>query len=999
MARSRTLASYLAAFALTLTLPVLAAALVATYQFAASERSRLEALANDANQDIVRLIDREVSVLVAMLEALAIAFSWDEGGIDHFDAVLRAHALKTGKNVVMVNAEGQQIVNTRVARGSPLPVTADPSMLNEWAKTKRAYISGVFRGSTSRQLQVQVAVPVFRADRLVAVISAIIPAERLVELLREGLPQGPFYATILDRSGAIIARSVEPENFIGKPFPALAAVTVERKGTFSLVNPQGVAIYGYYRRPEISNWVVAAAVDHAALTTPLNRSLQILALVAGGLAALAMGGAWWIGRRLTRAHGALAAAAQALGHGLPVPPPNTGLREANMVGDAMAVASLSIAHQSSELALANQQLEERVASRTRDLSEKTALLQTTVDTMNEGVMIISETGRIALSNRRTSEMLGLPEELLGKAPSLDELLAFQRERGEFAEPAGSSEQAFRDLPEAGLSAFQHRRPDGARLDVLTVPIRGGRGFLRTFLDVTEQHRHAHDLVVAKDAAEQANRAKDDFLANMSHEMRTPLNAVIGFSEQLLRCSDRPTEVLQGAQRIQSAGVALLCLVDDILDLGKIEAGIIDVRTDAFGIDDLLEDAAAMIRPMAAEKGLDLTVASFNSAGASFLGDRDRLRQVLVNLLNNAVKFTPAGSVTLTLARGAEIDGAHTLRFSVIDTGIGIAKNDQPQLFQRFCQLDRAPDRSFGGAGLGLAICRQLVERMGGAIGVDSEPGRGSTFWFEVHLLLAEAQATERSARPSGPAMRILVADDATLNQELARTLLEQQGHQVDIVSNGLDAIEAAENGAYDMILMDMAMPLMDGIAATQRIRSAGSAASCVPIVACTANARPTMVSAMREAGADAYLRKPLRPAELRETIARVLSRQGGQRENDGVALHEWRAADKGAGVVSLLGANRVMRALDELTAELRVLRSIRPKTSAQRQRLADKAHSVISIASVLEFTALAECCRDVENACRDSTDVREAFDQLTRVVAIALQAGEQMRSDLQHSVA
>ncbi len=360
-------------------------------------------------------------------------------------------------------------------------------------------------------------------------------------------------------------------------------------------------------------------------------------------------------------------------------------------------------------------------------------------------------------------------------------------------------------------------------------------------------------------------------------MRTPLNAIIGYSELLLKSSEGDGYTQRYATRIHGAGSALLSLVDDVLDLGKIEAGVIDIRSEPVRLDALLSDVLAIVRPTALDKGLHLdeTVDVWID---TFVSDRTRLGQILLNLLGNAVKFTPAGSIVLAVTQQQARDGRCVLRFAVTDTGIGIAPSELTTLFQRFHQVDPSMQRRYGGAGLGLAISKQLVERLGGRIGVESEPGRGSTFWFEVEgapvSQAAHAQASAASSeteREAGSA-RVLVVEDVVLNQELARELLESAGYAVDVVANGRDAVAAAGPGTYDVILMDLSMPEMDGLTATRYIREAEAGARRTPIIAYTANVLPAQVLALREAGLDAYLRKPLRSADSSRSSRRFSNR-------------------------------------------------------------------------------------------------------------------------------
>ncbi len=418
----------------------------------------------------------------------------------------------------------------------------------------------------------------------------------------------------------------------------------------------------------------------------------------------------------------------------------------------------------------------------------------------------------------------------------------------------------------------------------------------TFRDVSERQTQAEALREAKEAAEQArqaaeqaSQAKSDFLAAMSHEIRTPLNGVLGYSDLLL--ADEGIDGLRRVhlKRIQNAGSALRTVVDDILDFSKIEAGEINLAPRAFSPGSLIENAFSIVKGLADTKGLDLVLFLGQDVPKTLIGDHDRLRQILLNLLNNALKFTHAGSVTLSLHARSDADTHAILRFAVADTGIGIAEEKRSRLFKRFSQVDGSISREYGGTGLGLAISRSLVEAMGGVIGVDSVAGLGSTFWFEVTLPLGKVIAmTPRAegARTVEPCASILLAEDNAINQDIARAVLEAAGHRVDVVEDGEAAVTAVIAKAYDLVLMDVQMPVMDGLAATRRIRALETDRRNIPILAMTANVMPLHLAACRDAGMDDHVGKPFKRDALLSAVARcrqvpngAAADQGGARES------------------------------------------------------------------------------------------------------------------------
>jgi CheY-like chemotaxis protein/anti-sigma regulatory factor (Ser/Thr protein kinase) len=344
-----------------------------------------------------------------------------------------------------------------------------------------------------------------------------------------------------------------------------------------------------------------------------------------------------------------------------------------------------------------------------------------------------------------------------------------------------------------------------------------------------------------------------------------MNGIIGFTTLLLE-SDVTAQQRHQLILLRESGTALLAIINDILDYSKIEAGKLDLEAIPLSVAALVDGALSIVRAEAAAKGLALEAVLAPDLPGWVRGDPVRLRQILLNLLTNAIKFTEAGSVRIQVA----IDDGASLRFSVTDTGIGIPDDRQAQLFQDFYQVDRSTTRRYGGTGLGLAIVKRLAAAMGGTIGVESVVGQGSTFWFTAELPIVEmATATAAPAdRPSIAPRRILVAEDVPANQMIVRGLLEIDGHAVTVAANGVEAVAAMRAGDFDLVLMDMQMPVMDGIDAALAIRRLDTDAAEIPIVAVTANAMAEDIDRCRAVGMNDHLAKPIELEALRRAVAR-----------------------------------------------------------------------------------------------------------------------------------
>ncbi|MFV9504357.1 MAG: ATP-binding protein [Oscillochloridaceae bacterium umkhey_bin13] len=421
-----------------------------------------------------------------------------------------------------------------------------------------------------------------------------------------------------------------------------------------------------------------------------------------------------------------------------------------------------------------------------------------------------------------------------------------------------------------LQLSDHQQPQGWDQGALQL-LQTAAELLTTFV---ERQQAIVDLGLARDAAETAARTRAIFLATMSHEIRTPLNAVIGMAG-LLHDTRLDAEQRPLADAISTAGQALLAVINDILDFSRIESGHVGIEASPFTLRTCLEDALAIITPGARQKGLQIDLHIAHDLPVQVRGDETRLRQVLLNLLGNAVKFTDEGVITLTATSVHQSEQTVQIMLTVSDTGIGISPTQQQQIFEPFVQADNSTARRYGGTGLGLAISRQIVTLMGGTLVVQSELGKGTTFTLSLPLALDQLPAPSDphpTSSPTAQALTILVAEDNRINQELVRRMLDRMGYQVDLVSDGRAAVAAVRQAAYDVVLMDVQMPELDGEAATRQIRALGSSIHQPQIIALTASAMAGDRDRALQAGMDAYLSKPIQPHQLRQALDACSSR-------------------------------------------------------------------------------------------------------------------------------
>lgn len=576
-------------------------------------------------------------------------------------------------------------------------------------------------------------------------------------------------------------------------------------------------------------------------------------------------------------------------------------------------AALNAERQAKEALIESEKaLEQRIVQRTTELAEATersgklaTMLRMMCDNVPDMIWAKDLSGHYLFANKAVSNQLLIAENTREPEGKTDLFFA-QRQREKYADDANW--HTFGELcQDSDAITLANRAPSNFEefgkvqgkllyLDVHKAPfvnelgeIIGTVGSARDITDrkqieaELEKHRlHLEDLVaertkdlsLAKEVAESANRAKTTFLANMSHELRTPMNGIMGMTDLALRRATDPKQIEQ-LGRVKGASKNLLAIINDILDISKIEAERLELALNNFRIATVLENLYNLSNPMTKGKALKLTL-DINTALANqaLIGDEQRLGQILLNLTSNAIKFSDAGSVKVSVALVEENMHSALLRFEVKDTGIGISEKDQKRLFLPFEQADNTTTRKYGGTGLGLAICKRLVHLMGGEVGISSELGVGSVFWFTARFtkpaadeqpFKAEAISAEEQLLARASAARILLVEDEPTAQEIARGLLEEVKMNVDLAQDGMEAVEMARQTAYDLILMDMILPKMSGVEATIEIRRIPGRAG-TPIIALTANSFDKDRHECIAAGMNGHIAKPVIAEDLFESL-------------------------------------------------------------------------------------------------------------------------------------
>ena len=532
---------------------------------------------------------------------------------------------------------------------------------------------------------------------------------------------------------------------------------------------------------------------------------------------------------------------------------------------------LMVAQRTAELQAANQ----RIKKQFEEKAAAEVAFRTVFESSPIGITLQDVTGRYVDVNRAMEELLGLPSaSMIGRNPV---------ERGWIGSPEDQAvvRQALLEGVDIDSRELTYWNPNRGKQTGLLWARRvaiGGTGYSLCFiLDISARKAMEDELVRARLGADAAAQAKSQFLANMSHEIRTPLNGILGLS-CLIEEESIPDELRPMMNLIRTSGEVLRRVLDDVLDFSKIDSGKLELVEEPFDLGACLRWSFQLFRDAAMEKDLECRLHLDSALPAYVSGDAVRLRQVTGNLMSNAVKFTRRGSIVMEahLVEPAPPNGRHAIRVLVRDTGIGIPEDRIGRLFQSFSQVDSAINRSYGGTGLGLAISRRLVEMMGGAIRVESQVGVGTTFAFTFTAGVSGAPepVAEPAVSTDFTGLRVLVAEDNPINQMVTTQILRKMGCQVDLAVDGAAAVRSVENRRYDIVLMDLLMPEVDGMEAARRIRRMGGARSAIPIVALTASASAEVRLQCLDAGMNDFLSKPMDLDALQRALHRWRPRPG-----------------------------------------------------------------------------------------------------------------------------
>lgn len=852
-------------FALAIAFPLVVLTVITTDWYVAAERARLQTMGQLTGDHLRERLDRDLSEMSAMARTLATSPSIDAQDWARFDAQGRALVDTTEFTVSLIRFDGGHIVNTRVPAGQPMPTTPRPDIVAALLATRLPVISSAVKSAVTGADIVLICAPVLRGGPPDMYVSVAVRVDHFAPLIAQAAVDGSFAAVFVDGAQHVIARTGD----VPKPSASPAGSPLPPASKLQLLEDWEKAeasVMEFRHRSGVSDWTVVTGLDREAFEVPLRRSLAILGLLAFAL--LGTGGivAWLYARQVAKAVRALRRAVKAIGRGETVEAPSSQIREVNQIGLALVTAARVSAEQRAAIAEANALLEVRVAERGRELAASQAHYRLLAETMTDVVILRHADWRIAYVSPSGAALFGTQGPDFDPRARIhpDDLAAFSAADARLGPGRPSI-----------VSLFRMRHADGRYIwieavnDLLTSAEPGAPNVISTLRDVTKRQDQADELRMARDAAElaqakaeNASRAKSEFMGLMSHEIRTPLTTIKGFTDLLAHTTGLSTDQVRYLALVGAATDTLIGTVDDVLDYARAGEG--ELRLDRVPLDlpALVSAAADLVRPMAEARGIAIDLAVTCEGSRHVLGDERRLRQILLNLLQDAIGTLRRGDVTLALQGPRGGEPVERWRVSVT----AHAGEDPEQAASRTAALD--------GSGLGFIIAQRLVGLMGGGR-IDRSTPLGETAAYRFSLSLAPAPVLAHAAPAATPdetaAGRILVVEDNPINREVVQAMLERLGYGVDMVADGEAGIRAVQASAYDLVLMDVSLPGMDGTTAIRRIRALRHPARRVPIVAMSANMMPDRIRDLTGAGANGYLGKPFDLPTLSRTVGEQIS--------------------------------------------------------------------------------------------------------------------------------
>lgn len=845
--------SHLIILVLGATLPVLAFCAVVTVVFWRQQRLAFEQRFLERVRALSVALDAELDGDLSTLKALAQSYYLVAGDLKGFyDQAMRVRAEKpTWATVALVESSGRQLVNLDVPFGAPLPaIPVDTVALASIVESGRPAVSRLTRGAISGQAGTPVLVPVKRDGSVRYILIAVIQQSSWRNFVSRYPIAPDATITLLDQDGIVIARTLNNDQWVGKQ-PATALYENSRKtpeGAYRGAGLEGQRFYSAHSRSKFSHWTVATEVPEESVEQGLWSLTMTLAAGAGATAILAIVLVIIFGRRISRPISALDRSARELEGGENVATEfATGVAEVDEVNAAFRESA------------------ERLKARGAALRDSEERFRTLANTAPVMIWISGPDKLYTWFNKRWLDFVGRTmEQEIGNG------WAENVHSNDFEECLDIYYREF-DARLPFTMWYRMRRHDGEYRWVLDngIPLFGSggtfAGYVGTCVDVTMHKR-------VEESLREADRRKDEFLANVSHEIRSPMTSILGYADILLSNLKNDDDI-ECVRTIKQSGNYLLELINDILELSRIEAGQLSLKKEPLSLPDLLNEVHSITSVRAQEKGLPLMLRYDGAIPQTIESDRTRLRQMIINLVGNAIKFTERGSVQIVARFLAD---ESMLQIEVADTGIGISRAMQEQMFQPFTQADTSATREYGGSGLGLAITKRLAGMMGGTISFASKENEGSTFFISIPVGPVRAVVTEpmtiTPATVHAPDLRlncrVLVAEDRPEIRYLLRHFLEEAGGRVIAVADGnaaMEAIQQAEQSGQpmDIVIMDMHMPALDGYETTRRLRAAGFT---MPIIALTAAAMTSDRDKCLEAGCNDYLKKPIDYRALVELV-------------------------------------------------------------------------------------------------------------------------------------